>query len=46
MMVAIVFLSFFMLSAAFMMLSYRYIIAEKRDAMELSLIHISEPTRP
>ena len=33
MMVAIVFLSFFMLSAAFMMLSYRYIIAEKRDAM-------------
>ena len=41
MMVAIVFLSFFMLSAAFMMLSYRYIIAEKRDAMERNADYIA-----
>ena len=34
MMVGIVALSFTLLSTAFMMLSYRYIISEKRDAME------------
>ena len=34
MMVGIVFLSFSLLSAAFMLLSYRYIIADKRDAVE------------
>ena len=44
MMVAIVFLSFFMLSAAFMMLSYRYIIAEKRDAMERNADYIASFT--
>ena len=34
MMIGVMILSFSLLSAAFMLLSYRYIISEKRDAME------------
>ena len=41
MMVGIVALSFTLLSTAFMMLSYRYIISEKRDAMERNAGYIA-----
>ncbi len=41
MMVSIVVLSFVLLSAAFMILSYRYIIADKRDSMESNARYIS-----
>ena len=42
MMVGIVFLSFSLLSAAFMLLSYRYIIADKRDAVERNAQDLAE----
>ena len=41
MMVGVVALSFTLLSTAFMMLSYRYIISEKRDAMERNAGYIA-----
>ncbi len=44
MMVSVVVLSFFLLSTAFMLLSYRYIIAEKRDSMENHARYISSFT--
>lgn len=42
MMVAVIALSFSMLGAAFMLLSYRYIISEKRDAMERNAADIAQ----
>lgn len=41
MMVGIMILSFTLLSAAFMLLSYRYIISEKRDSMERNAGYIA-----
>ena len=41
MMVFIMLLSFTLLSAAFMLLSYRYIISEKRDSMERNAGYVS-----
>jgi len=44
MMVCIMLLSFILLSAAFMLLSYRYIISEKREAMERNAGYIANFT--
>lgn len=44
MMIGVMILSFSLLSAAFMLLSYRYIISEKRDAMERNAGYIASFT--
>ena len=44
MMVGVMVLSFTLLSTAFMLLSYRYIISEKRDAMARRERRISSST--
>ncbi|MBR4098508.1 MAG: HAMP domain-containing histidine kinase [Clostridium sp.] len=44
MMVGIVVISFVLLSASFMLLSYRYILAEKREAMERNAADIASLT--
>ncbi len=41
MMVSVVVLSFFLLSTSFMILSYRYVIEDKRDSMESNARYIS-----
>ena len=45
MMVGIVALSFTLLSTAFMLLSYRYIISETRDRLAVSYTHLTLPTK-
>ena len=42
MMVSVIFLSFSILGSAFMLLSYRYIITEKRDAMQRNATDIAD----
>ena len=44
MMLGITLLSFTLLSAAFMLLSYRYVISEKRDSMERNAGYIANFT--